>query len=259
LILTAALFSLICALLSTLYGCLYIIRFSTMKKMHKAAQWAYEAQKTKTSILWNVWVMLAMPAVWLVWSIILFIIGIMSFVWRGTTRAGEDMQITEDEALLIRIGITVLLSIGIFYFLAMTRTFSRYGRQMDEDWQRKVRGWSEPNSLDDVREVKEVLEEALPPAPVSFLADRESISEPYPVPKPTGPPTERSAASLSTVIEESPQNSPVKDHEPLGRIKPENFVNSFWDAGHRGVEVLEKRMDDSSATVERLDMFFDGR
>jgi hypothetical protein len=37
-ILTSALCSLICALLSLLYGCLYIIRFSTMKKMHKAAQ-----------------------------------------------------------------------------------------------------------------------------------------------------------------------------------------------------------------------------
>jgi hypothetical protein len=236
-----------------------------MKKMHKAAQWAYEAQKTKTSILWNVWVMLAMPAVWLVWSIILFIIGIMSFVWRGTTHAGEGMQISEEEALVIRIGITALLSIGIFYFLAMTRTFSRYGRQMDEDWQRTVRGWSESTSLDDVGEAKEQVEEAWAPPPASLPSDPEfnhldwMIPEPDPAPKTIVSSAERSVASLSTIIEESPQNSPVQSLKPVGRVKSEDFVNSFWDAGHRGVEALEKRMDDSSATVERLVTFFDER
>jgi len=35
-----ALFSLICALMSLLYGCMYIIRFGTMRKPHKAAAWA---------------------------------------------------------------------------------------------------------------------------------------------------------------------------------------------------------------------------
>lgn len=37
---TAALFSLICALMSLLYGCMYIIRFGTMRKMHKASSFA---------------------------------------------------------------------------------------------------------------------------------------------------------------------------------------------------------------------------
>lgn len=36
----SALMSLVCALLSLLYGCLYIIRFGTMRKTHKAAEWA---------------------------------------------------------------------------------------------------------------------------------------------------------------------------------------------------------------------------
>jgi hypothetical protein len=35
-----ALFSLICALMSLLFGCIYIIRFGTMRKPHKAAEWA---------------------------------------------------------------------------------------------------------------------------------------------------------------------------------------------------------------------------
>jgi hypothetical protein len=36
----SALMSLVCALMSLLYGCIYIIRFGTMRKTHKAAEWA---------------------------------------------------------------------------------------------------------------------------------------------------------------------------------------------------------------------------
>ena len=83
----AALLSLICALMSLLYGCIYIIRFGMMRSTCRAAEWAHvsccsqkydyrilhisffpqEAQKTTTSIFWNVWVFLAMPATWLAW------------------------------------------------------------------------------------------------------------------------------------------------------------------------------------------------
>ncbi|EKM82242.1 hypothetical protein AGABI1DRAFT_105540 [Agaricus bisporus var. burnettii JB137-S8] len=61
-----AFWSLICALLSSLYDCLFIICFPTMRKPHKAAAWAFEALKAQ-EIFWNVWVMLAMPAVWMCW------------------------------------------------------------------------------------------------------------------------------------------------------------------------------------------------
>jgi len=36
----SALLSMICALMSLLYGCIYIIRFGTMRKTYKAAEWA---------------------------------------------------------------------------------------------------------------------------------------------------------------------------------------------------------------------------
>ncbi len=35
-----ALLSLLCALMSLLFGCMYIIRFGTMRKTYKAAEWA---------------------------------------------------------------------------------------------------------------------------------------------------------------------------------------------------------------------------
>lgn len=62
-----ALLSMICALMSLLYGCVFIIRFGTMRTAHKAAEWAEEGQQSKTSIFWNVWVLLAMPTTWLAW------------------------------------------------------------------------------------------------------------------------------------------------------------------------------------------------
>ncbi|KAI6027092.1 hypothetical protein EDC04DRAFT_2718411, partial [Pisolithus marmoratus] len=40
---TTALASLTSALMSLLYGCVYIVRLATIKSMHKAARWA---QKT---------------------------------------------------------------------------------------------------------------------------------------------------------------------------------------------------------------------
>lgn len=40
----SALLSLICAFMSLIYGCLYIIRFGTMRKTHKAAEWANVSQ-----------------------------------------------------------------------------------------------------------------------------------------------------------------------------------------------------------------------
>jgi len=84
---TTAILSLICSLVSLTYGCMYIVRFGTMRTMLRASRWAevgynstvdfrnytmtssifQEAQRTKTAILWNVWVLLAMPAVWLAW------------------------------------------------------------------------------------------------------------------------------------------------------------------------------------------------
>ncbi|KAH6916445.1 hypothetical protein BKA70DRAFT_1068372, partial [Coprinopsis sp. MPI-PUGE-AT-0042] len=121
-----ALASLICALMSLLYGCMYIIRFGTMRKPYKAAEWALEAKKSGTSIFWNVWVLLAMPAVWLSWSLILYICCIMSFVWRTTTFEADPFPLSTAQLLAIRILITSLLLLGIIYGSLIIATFARY-------------------------------------------------------------------------------------------------------------------------------------
>ncbi|KAJ6457414.1 hypothetical protein C8R47DRAFT_995776 [Mycena vitilis] len=140
---TSAVFSLICALMSLLYGCMYIIRFGTMRKMHKASSFANEAQKGTTSIWWNVWVLLAMPAIWLAWSIITFLTCIMSFVWlSGSSQDPLDFALSPRAALGTRIALTVVFSLGVIYFFLIVRTFHRYGDPLDREWMRTVAHWT---------------------------------------------------------------------------------------------------------------------
>ncbi|KAJ7498068.1 hypothetical protein B0H11DRAFT_1715205 [Mycena galericulata] len=140
---TSALFSLICALMSLLYGCMYIIRFGTMRKMHKASSFANEAQKGTTSIWWNIWVLLAMPAVWLSWSIITFFVCIMSFIWlTGSTQDSVDIVVSPRAVLGLRIGLTVVFALGLIYFVLIVRTFHRYGDPLDREWTRTVNEWA---------------------------------------------------------------------------------------------------------------------
>ncbi|KAF6743449.1 hypothetical protein DFP72DRAFT_827759, partial [Ephemerocybe angulata] len=125
----SALLSLVCAFMSLLYGCLYIIRFGTMRKTHKAAEWANESERSSTSIFWNVWVMLAMPAVWLGWSMILYLVCVMSFVWQTGTvsdRAPASLLASDVEVLVPRIVISAVLGLGFVYLVLIALTFRRY-------------------------------------------------------------------------------------------------------------------------------------
>ncbi|KAF8964540.1 hypothetical protein BDZ97DRAFT_1591832, partial [Flammula alnicola] len=129
--------------MSLLYGCMYIIRFGTMRKTYKAAEWAHNAVLARRLFQFpdslNVWVLLAMPATWLAWSMILYVVCIMSFVWRtGTTDDANKGPMTPDQALAARIVVTVVLSLGIIYFVLITATLRRYGEMMDRAWHQRI-------------------------------------------------------------------------------------------------------------------------
>ncbi|KAK7459507.1 hypothetical protein VKT23_009490 [Stygiomarasmius scandens] len=133
---TAALLSLICAIMSLSYGCMYIVRFGTMRSMCRASRWAetsptpyQEAQKTKTLLWWNVWILLAMPAVWMSWSMIFFIFSIISYVWRtGSILDPQEREGLSPKAVLgPRIAITGLFVLGMGYFVLIVKTLRAYG------------------------------------------------------------------------------------------------------------------------------------
>jgi magnesium-transporting ATPase (P-type) len=134
-IITSVAISLLCAIFSLLYGYLYSIQLSAMQTVDKAIRWSYEAQKSSANFVWNVWVLLAMPAVSFVWSVVFLIAGIMALVWRGR----RHTRISDDEALTIKVIITSLLIIAVLYLAAMMRMFNRFGSRMEWGWQRNVR------------------------------------------------------------------------------------------------------------------------
>ncbi|KAF9044163.1 hypothetical protein BJ165DRAFT_1479493 [Panaeolus papilionaceus] len=138
----SALIAMLCSLMSLMYGCMYIIRFGTMRKTYKAAEWAHEAKQTKTGIWWNVWIMLALPAVWLAWSIILYIVCIMSYVWRtGADIDSNREPFTTKQALAPRIVVSVVLFLGLVYLVKIIMTLRRYGDIMDRAWQTRLQSW----------------------------------------------------------------------------------------------------------------------
>ncbi|KAG1724919.1 hypothetical protein EDB19DRAFT_1897842 [Suillus lakei] len=127
---TAALLSLTSALMSLSFGCIYIVRFGTMRSMYKATRWAEEARKTTTFIWWNVWVLLAMPAVWLAWSMFFFIAAMLSFVWRSgsATDSLSPAPLSSTAILGPRIAITSLFIVGLIDFVLIVKTLHNYGR-----------------------------------------------------------------------------------------------------------------------------------
>ncbi|TEB36767.1 hypothetical protein FA13DRAFT_1083273 [Coprinellus micaceus] len=132
-----ALSSLICALVSLLYGCVYIIRFGTMRKPYKV-------------FYWNVWVLLAMPAVYLAWSLLLFICCIMAFVWRTGIEPPAPDPAEPPEALdpthmhmVLRTIVSFILALGCIYGVLIASTFQRYGTRMDKAWMKRIDGWVE--------------------------------------------------------------------------------------------------------------------
>ncbi|KAF8872948.1 hypothetical protein BD779DRAFT_1420102, partial [Infundibulicybe gibba] len=116
--------------MSLLYGCLYIVRFGTMKKMYSAARYVDNAKQTNNSAFWNAWVLIAMPAVWLSWSIIFFFVCILSYVWQDQSgNTGSRRPTISTPSLPAQIVISVIFSIGLIYFVMVAQTFSYYAHK----------------------------------------------------------------------------------------------------------------------------------
>lgn len=71
----------------------------------------------------------------------------MGFVWRtGSTSDGNIVPLSPTQALGPRVTISIILILGVFYFLAMANTFRRYGAVMDEVWKDRVIQWAQEKS-----------------------------------------------------------------------------------------------------------------
>ena len=101
-----------------------------------------ECESTKTAIFWNVWVFLAMPATWLAWSLIFFVVCLISFIWRAGSLDDEKMrELSSSRALLPRVIASSIFGVGFVYFILIVLTLRRYGSLMDQKWKARVRSW----------------------------------------------------------------------------------------------------------------------
>ncbi|TFK28948.1 hypothetical protein FA15DRAFT_664592 [Coprinopsis marcescibilis] len=138
----AAIYSLVCALISLLLGCVYIVRFNTMRKPHKAIAWAQETQKElqDVGVFWNVWILLALPAIWLTWSLVFYVLCIIVFLWRGDpTDPPEPFK--PATTLAARCIITGALVLAVIYGGIVIKTFIYFGAPMDRRFKKQVRFW----------------------------------------------------------------------------------------------------------------------
>lgn len=71
--------------------------------------------------------MLALPGVWLAWSVLAFIVAIMSFVWRTGAKGESHSALPRGQEYGPRVGVTFQLLLGLVYFALVIRTFKSYG------------------------------------------------------------------------------------------------------------------------------------
>ena len=121
-----------------------------------------EAQKTKTVIWWNIWVLLAMPAVWLAWAMVAFCVAIMSYIWRTGSSSdppdGVRPPLEPGEALAVRVVLTAVFALGLVYFVMIVRTFASYGER-ETGWRRSWLATGHPGLGERARERRRQEEE----------------------------------------------------------------------------------------------------
>lgn len=133
-----ALISLFCAFISLTFGSIYVSKFSEMKRASVAAEFALETKQSSCPILFNAWIMLAMPASWLAWSMILFLVSITSLIWTTGATDNSTNTLSSYKSFVPRLITSLVLLLGILYFVVIMITFSRYGGNLDKAWVRRL-------------------------------------------------------------------------------------------------------------------------
>src|ERR1700761_2541975 len=94
-------------------------------------------ERTTTFIFWNVWILLATPAVWLGWSMIFFCGTILAFVWTTGTTA-EIKLVSERRAIAPRVFVTLVFALGVLVFFAVIHSFRSWSTTEKSRHRREV-------------------------------------------------------------------------------------------------------------------------
>lgn len=131
----------------------YVVFLFYLRKIFDSSQ---ETKQPSCPILFNVWIMLAMPASWLAWhvadysvsflipeksyhrSMILFLISITSLIWTTGATDNSTNTLSSHKSFAPRLVTSLVLLLGILYFIVIMITFSRFGSNLDKAWVRRL-------------------------------------------------------------------------------------------------------------------------
>lgn len=136
----AALFCLLFSFLGLVYGVILTVRFEVMKRPYRAVEWAIEGQLKESSILWNPWIMLALPAISLLWATILFVVFMMALLWHTSSGACADVSfhpVLPATELKLRLAFSAVLMLGAIYLALILITLSGSGDPLKDHWKWK--------------------------------------------------------------------------------------------------------------------------
>jgi len=164
-----ALLSLECAFMSLLYSVLYLARFHSLRDVERGMNWIFAATQTSTRPYWNLWLFLALPTVWLAWSLIFFSTSLLSFVWTSGDRRVPELTPSTDgdqtmgvmpmsfrdfTPLWPRIILTVVFTFGLSVGFLVMRAFKEVGaNKWEAPKTKKYSSDSTSTSEDDVKVV----------------------------------------------------------------------------------------------------------
>ncbi|KIL69117.1 hypothetical protein M378DRAFT_21358 [Amanita muscaria Koide BX008] len=134
--------SLLSALTSLTLGCLYLIRFETIRRTYKAIQWSSDALKTSHTALWNVYNLLALPSAWLAWSLLFFVVCLMSIVWQPIDATIGGTGSLGPLHLASKIALSALLFVGMVHLSYALVAFAGYGSRLDKKLLKKLQSFS---------------------------------------------------------------------------------------------------------------------
>jgi hypothetical protein len=145
-------------------------------------------QLNADNLLWNIWILLSLPAVWLAWGAVNFCIVIILLLWRIAPGVGEGPLGTSQDADILgpRIAVTVTWAIGALHIFLVVKTFlawSGSGNIITFDQQKLEEGECElvPESIQLPSGSHRILNAQLPPVALQAAAQVSSIRADIPL------------------------------------------------------------------------------
>ncbi|PPQ99323.1 hypothetical protein CVT24_009191 [Panaeolus cyanescens] len=110
-----------------------VMCFAAVKNSEAVLEFIVDISKRR-SFLWNVWVLISLPIIWLSWAMIGMFVALVIFVWfTGTSSDNPNpIGIIANRALPPRIVITVLFFLGIVSFCSSAITGRHLRHTMEE-------------------------------------------------------------------------------------------------------------------------------